>query len=99
MSPAFYLGFEVLLTSSSAFFQFRHSVSNVCRKLRHYDPVSAPQTPRYTDLQKDMVGLGVRPFGHVEGCYVFLNSLVMEWEVSGQFKPLEGAQYAPPSLY
>ena len=96
MSPAFCLGFEVLLSSTSAFFQFQHSVLKVCR---NYDAISAPQTPRYTNLQKNTVGLRVRPFGCGKGRYEFLNALAMEWEVSGSFEPLEGAQYAPPWLY
>jgi hypothetical protein len=99
VSPAFYLSFEILLTSSSAFFQFRRSFSNVCPKLRHYDAVLAPQTPGYTNLQKNAVGLRVWPFGCGKGHYAFLNTLVMEWEVSSLFEPLEGAQYAPPWLY
>ena len=87
MSPAFYPSFEVLLTSSSAFFQFQHLVSNVCCKLRHYDTVLA-QTPGYTNLQKNAVGLRVRPFGCGKGCYAFLDTLLMEWEVSSSFEPL-----------
>jgi hypothetical protein len=98
VSPAFYLGFEILLTSSSAFFQFRRSVSNVCRKLRHYDAVLAPQTPGYTNLRKNAVGLSMHPFGCRKGRYAFLNALVMEWEVSSAFELLEGAQYVPPFL-
>ena len=95
MSPAFYLGFEVLLTTSSAFFQFLRSVSDVCLKLCHHDAVSAPQTPGYTNLRRNAVGLRVRLFGCGKGRYAFFNALVMEWEVSGLFEPLEGAQYAP----
>jgi hypothetical protein len=71
---------------------------NVCRKLPNYDAVSAPQTPGYTDLQKNAVGLRVVPFGCRKGRYAFLNVLVMEWEVSGSFEPLEGVEYVPPWL-
>jgi hypothetical protein len=99
VSPAFYLGFEILLMSSPAFFQYRRSVSNVYRKLRNYDAVSTPQTPGYMNLQRNAVGLRVRPFGCGKGRYAVLNALVMGWEVSGSFEPLEGAQYAPPWLY
>ena len=96
MSPAFYLVFEVLLISLSAFFQFRRLVSNVCRKLRNYDTGSAPQTPGYTILRRNAVGSRVRCG---KGLYAFLNAFVMEWEVSGLFETPEGAQYAPPWLY
>jgi hypothetical protein len=86
VSPAFYLGFEILLTNSSAFFQFRHSVLNVCRKLHHNDAILAPQIPGYTNLQKNAVGLRVRPFDCRKGRYAFLNALVMEWEVRNHWR-------------
>jgi hypothetical protein len=80
VSPAFYLGFEVLLTSSSAFYWFRASasVSHIYRKLHPYDAVLAPQSSGYMNLQKNAVGLRVRPFGCGKSRYAFLNALVSE---------------------